>query len=78
MKKNMLAIGTLGALSDVPDNTENLLVWNGGGKTNYSEIINDGRYEVKASKKSDGGMTAKIKAELKQIADELERLALQY
>jgi cerevisin len=78
MKENMLAIGTIGALSDVPGDTKNLLAWNGGGKTNYSEIINDGEYEVNASKKYDNGMTAKIRAELKQIADELERLALQY
>src|SRR3989440_1554461 len=46
MKENMLAIGTTGALSDVPANTANLLAWNGGGKTNYSEIVNDGGYNA--------------------------------
>jgi cerevisin len=47
MKDNMIAIGTVGALSDVPADTENILAWNGGGKANYSEILADGKYVVK-------------------------------
>jgi len=49
MKENMIAIGTVGALSDVPSGTENILAWNGGGKSNYSEIVSEGSYVVKKS-----------------------------
>jgi cerevisin len=47
MKDNMIAIGTVGALSDVPSDTENILAWNGGGKSNYTEIVSEGKYVVK-------------------------------
>lgn len=47
MKDNMIAIGTVGALSDVPSDTKNILAWNGGGKSNYSEIVSEGEYIVK-------------------------------
>lgn len=49
MKDNMIAIGTYGALSDVPSDTKNVLAWNGGGKANYSEIVSGGSYTVKKS-----------------------------
>jgi cerevisin len=74
MKENMLAIGTTGALSDVPSNTANLLAWNGGGKTNYSEIVNDGGYNVRNVGKHINMVPSSIKNELKHIADELEHL----
>jgi cerevisin len=74
MKENMLAIGTTGALSDVPSNTANLLAWNGGGKTNYSEIVNDGGYNVGNVGKHINMVPSSIKNELKHIADELEHL----
>merc|ERR1711981_238922 len=49
MKANMIAIATEGALSNMPSDTVNLLAWNGGGKSNYSEIVNDGAYAVSTS-----------------------------
>jgi hypothetical protein len=70
----MLAIGTTGALSDVPSNTANLLAWNGGGKTNYSEIVNDGGYNIGNVGKHINMVPSSIKNELKHIADELENL----
>ena len=76
MKQNIIAIGTVGALSDVPSNTENLLAWNGGGKSNFSEIVNNGGYEL--SGKYARTKTASIKSELQHIADELEHLVLDY
>jgi cerevisin len=74
MKENILAIGTSGALSDVPANTANLLAWNGGGKANYSEIVNDGGYNVGNVGKHINMVPSSIKEELKHIADELEHL----
>ena len=77
LKANIIAIATEGALTNVPADTANILAWNGGGKSNYTEIIHDGGYAV------DNGLSAgsyisekaaELKAELKQIAAELEAL----
>ena len=39
----------MGALTDVPSDTANILAWNGGGSSNYSSIIKAGGYTVKKS-----------------------------
>ncbi|KAJ5653277.1 Subtilisin-like serine protease [Penicillium lividum] len=46
LKEALITLATEGALSDIPDDTPNLLAWNGGGKDNYSEIISEGGYKV--------------------------------
>lgn len=55
LKANLISIGTVGALTDVPSNTANILAWNGGGSSNYTDIIGKGGYTVKkvAEKKED-------------------------
>jgi cerevisin len=50
LKENLIAIGTKGALSNVPSDTTNILAWNGGGSSNYSDIIKKGSYTVKSTK----------------------------
>jgi cerevisin len=47
LKANLISIATVGALSDVPSNTKNILAWNGGGSSNYSSIVEQGGYTVK-------------------------------
>ena len=47
LKANLISIATVGALSDVPSNTKNILAWNGGGSSNYSDIIKKGGYTIK-------------------------------
>jgi len=47
LKANLIEIGTVGALSDVPSNTKNILAWNGGGSSNYTDIVEKGSYTVK-------------------------------
>jgi cerevisin len=47
MKANMLSIATVDALTDIPEDTPNLLAWNGGGCSNYSDIIAAGSYKAK-------------------------------
>ncbi|KAI9801079.1 MAG: serine protease [Piccolia ochrophora] len=47
LKKNLLSVATEDALADVPSNTQNILAWNGGGSSNYSQIIEEGGYTVK-------------------------------
>ncbi|KAI1005158.1 Alkaline protease 2 [Podosphaera aphanis] len=36
LKENLIAIGTLGTLTDIPTDTPNVLAWNGGGSSNYT------------------------------------------
>ena len=78
LKAEIMSIATVGALSDVPADTANILAWNGGGKSNYTEIIKDGSYEVKGfSAKAEDYIHEKaseLKAELKKVAAELEEL----
>ncbi|KAI0019944.1 peptidase S8/S53 domain-containing protein [Xylariomycetidae sp. FL0641] len=50
LKDNMISIATKGALSDIPSGTPNLLAWNGGGFSNYSQIIKAGGYEAEKAK----------------------------
>jgi len=77
LKANIIAIATEGALTDVPADTANILAWNGGGKSNYTEIINDGGYTLDNGVPTGSYLSEKaqeLKAELKQIAAELEAL----
>ncbi len=109
MKKNLMKVATVGALSDVPSNTENvssqfdilslclaltlfkILAWNGGGSSNYTDIISQGSYTV--AKKDSGDRVAikvpsvkdieadfeiasgKVVTGSKKIADEAERIS---
>ncbi|KAI0509184.1 peptidase S8/S53 domain-containing protein [Xylaria bambusicola] len=52
MKSNMLSIATKGALSEIPEDTPNLLAWNGGGYSNYSQIVKEGGYAAKKTPES--------------------------
>lgn len=47
LKKNLISTATKGALTDVPSNTENILAWNGGGSSNYTDIVGKAGYTVK-------------------------------
>ncbi len=48
LKSNLISIATVGALSDIPKDTPNLLAWNGGGCSNYSAIVEAGSYTAKS------------------------------
>ncbi|KAI1086657.1 serine protease 2 [Rostrohypoxylon terebratum] len=52
LKTNMITIATKGALSDIPSDTPNLLAWNGGGFSNYSQIVSEGGYVAETPAKS--------------------------
>jgi cerevisin len=53
LKANLISVATVGALSDVPSNTKNILAWNGGGASNYTEILEKGSYTVKKAAKKE-------------------------
>jgi cerevisin len=46
LKKNLIDIATSGALSEIPSDTPNVLAWNGGGSSNFSDIIHKGGYKL--------------------------------
>jgi cerevisin len=60
MKDNLLNIATAGALSDVPAGTPNLLAWNGGGSSNYTDIVASGGYKAKPKSSSNSKMPSTI------------------
>ncbi|CRK21952.1 hypothetical protein BN1708_003533 [Verticillium longisporum] len=51
LKANLIAVGTIGALSGIPSDTPNILAWNGGGCNNYSAIVAKGSYTAKGAAK---------------------------
>lgn len=48
LKKNIIRIASEGVLDDIPSDTPNLLIYNGGGKSNLSDIFNTERYIAKS------------------------------
>jgi cerevisin len=61
LKANLIAVGTVGALSDVPSSTANVLAWNGGGSSNYTQIVEQGGYKsTKGASKEPSGYTITI------------------
>ncbi|KAI4215328.1 MAG: hypothetical protein LQ351_002228 [Letrouitia transgressa] len=67
LKASLIAIGTQGALTDVPSNTENLLAWNGGGSSNYSEIIDQGRFDLGAKVEKNQKVQEFLETEMEEI-----------
>jgi cerevisin len=60
LKKNMISIGSQGVLSDIPSDTPNLLIYNGGGSGNLSEIFDGEPYvhkDTAEDTKSDDELT---------------------
>lgn len=49
LKASLISIATEGVLTDVPSNTANILAWNGGGESNYTQIVNQGGYEARVA-----------------------------
>ncbi|KAJ5981214.1 hypothetical protein N7499_001773 [Penicillium canescens] len=49
LKDALISIATKGTLTDMPSDTPNLLAWNGGGSSNYTQILADGGYKAGAN-----------------------------
>ncbi|EAS31193.3 subtilisin-like protease [Coccidioides immitis RS] len=60
LKKDMIAIATKNALTDIPADTPNILAWNGGGSSNYTAIIQQGGYEATRPGNKAAQLTEKI------------------
>ncbi|KAJ5183038.1 Subtilisin-like serine protease [Penicillium capsulatum] len=46
LKEALITIATQGILTDIPSDTPNLLAWNGGGSSNYTDIVAKGGYKA--------------------------------
>ncbi|RCI12887.1 hypothetical protein L249_0916 [Ophiocordyceps polyrhachis-furcata BCC 54312] len=86
LKHNLISISTEGALSDMPDKTPNKLAWNGGGCSNFSDIVSQGGYRTthapsmlemmeEAAKDKVSLVTHKVAAGADKLADKMEKLA---
>ncbi|KAF3011197.1 serine protease [Curvularia kusanoi] len=77
LKANLIAVGTVGALTDVPSNTANILAWNGGGSSNYTDIVEKGGYKsTKGASKEPTEYTITIPSVSeveKEVAEEFEK-----
>lgn len=71
LKKNIIRIASEGVLSDIPEDTPNLLIYNGGGKDNLSDIFNDKRY-VAPTEASSGEVVSDVKKVATEIIDETQ------
>ncbi|KAL6718717.1 proteinase B [Lecanora helva] len=69
LKENLIAVATVGSLTDVPKNTKNILAWNGGGSSNISAIFGEGARHESPEKKA----AAKAKDFLKNEIENLEQ-----
>lgn len=61
LKANLIAIATTGALDKIPADTSNVLAWNGGGSSNYSDIIHKGGYNARRQSNERTSLDIEIK-----------------
>jgi cerevisin len=74
LKANLISVATVGALSDVPSNTKNILAWNGGGSSNYTQIVEQGGYTVKKAVEEDAEFHIPSVSEIEEdIATEFQQ-----
>ncbi|EEH42602.1 uncharacterized protein PADG_07422 [Paracoccidioides brasiliensis Pb18] len=62
LKNVIVKIATKGMLSNVPSDTPNVLAWNGGGSSNYSDIIRNGEWSPRT-----------LKDEVNDVIDKFEK-----
>jgi len=80
LKANLVSIATSGALTDVPKDTKNILAWNGGGVSNFTDIVNKGGYTVGGNKVAEekpmlSKYADELKGDAKAFKEELERIS---
>ncbi|OAX78088.1 subtilisin-like protease [Emergomyces africanus] len=62
LKATLIDIGTQGMLTQIPADTPNILAWNGGGASNFSDIVAKGGYKP-----------VSLKDQAKDAIDKLEK-----
>ncbi|KAJ5176907.1 Subtilisin-like serine protease [Penicillium canariense] len=66
LKNALITVATQGVLTDIPSDTPNLLAWNGGGSSNYTEILAKGGYKA--------GATSAVKDRLDELVSQVEEV----
>ncbi|KAL8716446.1 MAG: hypothetical protein Q9220_000353 [cf. Caloplaca sp. 1 TL-2023] len=75
LKKNLIAVASQGKLTGVPSSTANILAWNGGGSSNYTEIINQGSGAMKVDKAVEADKVQDfLEAEMREIKEFFDEL----
>lgn len=72
LKSSLMSIATEGALTDVPSNTKNILAWNGGGISNYTDIVEKGSYKVHQTERKVSEKTTDFAEKLTELEQKLE------
>jgi len=69
LKANIIAIGSKNMLSDVPSSTTNILAWNGGGSSNFTQIMEDATGDADLPLKSIQDARAAVAVEAEKLLD---------
>lgn len=69
LKANLIAVGTVDAIGGIPADTPNVLAWNGGGCSNYSEIVAAGSYKAK----TEGSEKSQFETVISKVGEEVEK-----
>ncbi|KAL8836047.1 MAG: hypothetical protein Q9170_003060 [Blastenia crenularia] len=72
LKANLIAVASQSKLTGVPSDTTNLLAWNGGGSSNYSQIVSEKNTASKVDKAQD--VQKFLEAEMEEIKEFFDEL----
>jgi cerevisin len=80
LKKSIIKIASQGVLSDIPSDTPNLIIYNGGGSGNISEIFDGepyvGDYNAHSHSEGLGGLADKALSEAEAFLEKAETEAM--
>lgn len=71
LKKNLIAVGTVNALTDIDRDTPNVLAWNGGGCSDYKKIVEAGGYTMEAAASTTEKLEEKIEHTIEDVSGKL-------
>ncbi|ATY62398.1 serine protease [Cordyceps militaris CM01] len=75
LKDNLISIGTKNILSDIDNDTPNVLAWNGAGCSDYKKIVEAGAYDAKRTSSKTENIHTKIQHEFDVVSGEITKSA---
>jgi cerevisin len=72
LKKNLIAVGTVNALTDIDSDTPNVLAWNGGGCSDYDKIVEAGVYKVERAPSTTEKLEETIEHKVEEVSGQVE------
>lgn len=73
LKDALISVATEDVLKKVPSDTPNLLAWNGGGNSDFADIVSRGGYKAKKGKSTPSKPHGSIASDVTEILDEAKR-----